>query len=97
MVKKLNEWLEKDHYSINHLMSYLSTKCNKELINDKHILIRKYSCDEENGYLSTLGLLNGLLDFIGSEYYISAEYEDEKIFRFSLNEKSDVNVNNEKH
>jgi len=89
IVGQLNIWLEKDHYAIDNLMGYIAVRCNDELSSDKDIVTKTFTSDY-NGYIGTIGLLNSLLNSLGSQYHIVALHgndDDERITSFAFCEK----------
>jgi len=88
-VDQLNEWLDKDDFAINNLVGYITVECNDKLGDDKNLITQEYPFDYHQ-YLNIIGLINGLLNSVGSKQHIVAIYnkeEEKKIVCFGLCEK----------
>jgi len=93
IVKKLNECLEKDYDAINHLFWNLTAKVNDKLANDPHVQVRQ-PVAKRGYYLGFLGLLNGLLLYLGSGVSIVVNVDEKhEIENFSLVDNKNMGIN----
>ena len=89
VVKKLNEWLEKDQESVFSWTWEMFTKCNDSIANDDDLVIREFDPElgeeYEGTWLTPLGLLNGILTSAGNTNVVGAQFDsDGKLLNFQV-------------
>jgi len=73
---QLNIWLEKDYTAIKNLFDTISVQCNEELVKDDN-LVTKLLKNGEGNFISSFGLLNGLLNTLNSDYSLVLKHKND--------------------
>jgi len=91
---QLNAWLDKDYCAINNLIINSRTKCNEKMVDDEYMIVSSSDEENDNDYLSVLGLLNGLLHSINSDYLVIAKISNSTslLIGFDIVEKQKVEI-----
>lgn len=80
----LNELVKKDPFAISQLFKY-GVECSPKLLDSKYVIIREILEKDKTKYeISTLGIINSLLNKIGQQRIAAVLDENDNVLSFKL-------------